>query len=66
MGVVGGGGGTPGGRSRASRALAFDLAVLLGLLALFVASLCVGSVGTSPAETLSILAAGPGDAATAS
>ncbi len=66
MGAVGGGGGTPGGRSRASRALAFDAAVLLGLLALFVASLCVGSVGTSPAETLSILAAGPGDAATAS
>lgn len=50
---------------RARRALAFDLAVLLALGALFVASLCLGSVETSPAEVLRTLAAGPGDAATA-
>ena len=47
------------------RAMAFDLAVLLGLLALFVASLCLGSVETSPTEVARILAAGPGDSSTA-
>ena len=51
--------------SRARRAVAFDLAVLLGLAALFVASLCLGSVETTPAEVLGTLAAGPGDASTA-
>ena len=50
---------------RVRRAATFDLIVLLGLLALFVASLCLGSVETSPAEVLRILAAGPGDASTA-
>ena len=55
--------GDKGGRMR--RALAFDLAVLLGLLALFVASLCLGSVETSPAEVARILATGPGDPSTA-
>ena len=43
----------------------FDLSVLIGLLALFVASLCLGSVGTAPLEVVRILAAGPGDASTA-
>ncbi|MBE5023709.1 iron ABC transporter permease [Olsenella sp. DSM 107455] len=47
------------------RALTFDLAVLLGLGALFVASLCLGSVETTPAEVARILAAGPGDPSTA-
>lgn len=51
--------------ARARRAMAFDLAVLLALGALFVANLCLGSVETSPAEVLRILAAGPGDASTA-
>ena len=51
--------------SRARRAVAFDLAVLLGLAALFVANLCLGSVETTPAEVLGTLAAGPGDASTA-
>ncbi len=50
---------------RARRAIAFDLAVLLGLVALFVANLCLGSVGTTPAEVARILADGPGDASTA-
>ena len=51
--------------ARARRATAFDLAVLLALGALFVANLCLGSVETSPAEVLRILAAGPSDASTA-
>lgn len=51
--------------ARARRATAFDLAVLLALGALFVANLCLGSVETSPAEVLRILAAGPGDTSTA-
>lgn len=51
--------------ARARRATAFDLVVLLGLGALFVANLCLGSVETSPAEVLRILAAGPGDTSTA-
>lgn len=55
--------GTADGRMR--RAIAFDLAVLCGLAALFAANLCLGSVGTTPAEVLRILAAGPGDASTA-
>ena len=50
---------------RGGRTLAFDLAGLLALCALFVASLCLGSVETTPAEVLGILAAGPGDASTA-
>ena len=50
---------------RMRRAIAFDLVVLLGLVGLFVASLCLGSVETTPAEVLRILAAGPGDASTA-
>ena len=64
-------GGTASGKTRAgekggvSRALAFDLIVLLGLAALFVANLCLGSVETSPAEVLRIIAAGPGDTSTA-
>ena len=53
------------GGARAHRAIAFDLAVLLGLVALFVASLCLGSVETTPAEVARILAGGPGDASTA-
>ena len=56
-------GGDRGARRR--RVEAFDLAVLLGLLALFVANLCLGSVETTPAEVLGTLAAGPGDASTA-
>lgn len=48
----------------ASRAATFDLVVLLALAALFVASLCLGSVETTPAEVVRILAAGPGDAST--
>ena len=55
--------GGKGGRTR--RWVLFDLAVLLGLLVLFVASLCLGSVGTTPAEVARILASGPGDASTA-
>ena len=51
--------------ARARRATAFGLAVLLSLGALFVANLCLGSVETSPAEVLRILAAGPGDTSTA-
>ena len=51
--------------ARARRATAFDLVVLLGLGALIVANLCLGSVETSPAEVLRILAAGPGDTSTA-
>ena len=51
--------------ARGRRAAVFDLAVLLGLLVLFVASLCLGSVGTTPAEVARVLAAGPGDASTA-
>ena len=51
--------------ARARRATAFDLTVLLALVALFVANLCLGSVETSPAEVLRILAAGPGDTSTA-
>lgn len=51
--------------ARARRATAFGLAVLLALGALFVANLCLGSVETSPAEVLRILAAGPGDTSTA-
>lgn len=51
--------------ARARRATAFDLAVILALVALFVANLCLGSVETSPAEVLRILAAGPGDTSTA-
>ena len=51
--------------SRVRRAVAFDLAVLLGLAALFVANLCLGSVETTPAEVLGTLVAGPGDASTA-
>ena len=47
------------------RATAYDLIVLLGLLALFAANLCLGSVGTSPAEVLGILLSGPGDTSTA-
>lgn len=54
-----------GGAGGMPRALAFDVAVLLGLCALFVANLCLGSVETSPAEVVRILAAGPGDASTA-
>ena len=50
---------------RMRRAIAFDLVVLLGLIGLFVASLCLGSVETTPAEVLRILAAGPGDTSTA-
>ena len=50
---------------RAARATAFDLTVLLGLAALFVANLCLGSVETTPAEVARILAGGPGDASTA-
>lgn len=50
---------------RMRRATAFDLVVLLGLIGLFVASLCLGSVETTPAEVLRILAAGPGDTSTA-
>ena len=53
-------------RALPARAAAFDLAVLLALLALFVASLCLGSVATTPGEVARILAAGPTDAATAS
>lgn len=53
------------GRGRRRRATAYDLIVLLGLLALFAANLCLGSVGTSPAEVLGILLAGPGDTSTA-
>ena len=53
------------GGARAHRAIAFGLAVLLGLVALFVASLCLGSVETTPAEVARILAGGPGDASTA-
>lgn len=53
-------GGLPG------RAALFCLLVLLGLCALFVASLCLGSVATAPADVLRILASGPGDASTAS
>ena len=53
------------GVARAHRAIAFDLAVLLGLVALFVANLCLGSVETTPAEVARILAGGPGDASTA-
>ena len=56
--AAGGGGGT-------RRWALFDLSVLIGLLALFVASLCLGSVGTAPVEVARILAAGPGDASTA-
>ena len=37
---------------RMRRAIAFDLVVLLGLVGLFVASLCLGSVETTPAEVL--------------
>lgn len=48
----------------ASRAATFDLVVLLALAVLFVASLCLGSVETTPAEVVRILAAGPGDAST--
>ena len=51
--------------ARMRRAMTFDLAVLLALGALFVASLCLGSVETSPVEVARILAAGPGDASTA-
>lgn len=51
--------------ARMRRAMTFDLAVLLTLGALFVASLCLGSVETSPVEVVRILAAGPGDASTA-
>lgn len=51
--------------ARGRRVVAFDLAALLGLLALFVANLCLGSVETTPAEVLGTLAAGPGDASTA-
>ena len=47
------------------RAMAFDLAVLLALCALFLANLCLGSVETTPAEVARILAAGPGDTSTA-
>ena len=54
-----------GEKDGASRALAFDLVVLLGLAALFVANLCLGSVETTPAEVLRIIAAGPGDTSTA-
>lgn len=53
------------GCGRRRRATAYDLIVLLGLLALFAANLCLGSVGTSPAEVLGILLAGPGDTSTA-
>ena len=53
-------------RALTPRAAAFDLAVLLALVALFLASLCVGSVATSPLEVVRILAAGPADASTAS
>lgn len=55
----------PRGRHGASRALAFDVAVLLALAALLVANLCLGSVHTSPTEVARILAAGPGDTSTA-
>ena len=51
--------------ARMRRVVTFDLAVLLALGALFVASLCLGSVETSPAEVARILAAGPGDTSTA-
>ncbi len=51
--------------ARMRRTMTFDLAVLLALGALFVASLCLGSVETSPVEVARILAAGPGDASTA-
>ena len=54
-----------GGDSGTRRWALFDLSVLIGLLALFVASLCLGSVGTAPVEVTRILAAGPGDASTA-
>lgn len=53
------------GGGRRWRATAYDLIVLLGLLALFAANLCLGSVGTSPAEVLGILLSGPGDTSTA-
>lgn len=53
------------GCGRRRRATAYDLIVLLGLLALFAANLCLGSVGTSPAEVLGILLSGPGDTSTA-
>lgn len=49
-----------------SRAAVFDLAILAALCALFVANLCLGSVGTTPGEVLGILAAGPGSATTTS
>ena len=51
--------------ARGRRVVVFDLAVFLVLLALFVANLCLGSMETTPAEVLRILAAGPGDASTA-
>lgn len=51
--------------ARMRRVMTFDLAVLLTLGALFVASLCLGSVETSPVKVVRILAAGPGDASTA-
>ncbi len=54
-----------GGDGGTRRWALFDLSVLIGLLALFVASLCLGSVGTAPVEVTRILAAGPGDASTA-
>ena len=50
---------------RMRRAMTFDLVVLLALCALLVASLCLGSVETSPAEVARILLAGPGDTSTA-
>ena len=55
--------GTRGARTR--RSMAFDLVILLALCALFLASLCLGSVETTPAEVARILAAGPGDTSTA-
>ena len=55
--------GTRGARAR--RSMAFDLVILLALCALFLASLCLGSVETTPSEVARILAAGPGDTSTA-
>ena len=51
--------------ARGRRVVAFDLAVFLVLLALFVANLCLGSVETTPVEVIGTLAAGPGDASAA-
>lgn len=51
-------------RERTRRVVAYDLAVLLVLCALFVANLCLGSVGTTPAEVAGTLLGGPADPST--